>query len=209
MAAPHVLARWLTALVVAGLVAACSITGAPPSSTPAAADPSSPPTAPPTGSPPAPTGSPPAPTAEPTPTAGATAAADDPPEGLLGTGTATVAGWLGTYCWTDTCVDVMQTAPKSELPSLVVASLQSELTFALSGGLPFYEWSASYAAGSNGAVTVLGSGGDFLDPDSNESQPPLLDEARFVSPPSGDWVVHVFASFAEGDASYAWHVTVP
>jgi hypothetical protein len=83
-----------------------------------------------------------------------------------------------------------------------------EMVFALADGTLFYEWSASYASTSNGAVTELGHGGADFDPDSSASQPPALDAIDFGAPPSGGWVVHVRVSFASGDASYAWHVTV-
>jgi hypothetical protein len=93
------------------------------------------------------------------------------------------------------------------LPKL--AAIDGTLGFALKNGTLFYEWWASYSAQSMGRVTQLGHGGGDFDPDSSETQPPALSQIDFPTPPSGDWVVHVSVYFASGDASYAWHLSVP
>ena len=145
-------------------------------------------------------------TAQPTPSPEQTG---DPPDGLLTAGGDAVVGWLGTYCWGDTCADALVTAPKKSLPRLDVTSTSEMLSFSVSGGVEFSEWYAAYASTSNGVVIELGKGGDEYDPDSSASQPPLFAEISFAAPPPGDWVVHVRVSFVGGDAGYAWHVTVP
>ena len=202
----------LALLVLAG---GCSYggLGASPTSQEPTAPPSATPTAPPTASPasaPPPTSSPGMETTLPT----SMPESSKPPDGLLTGGSERVAGWLGSYCWSysdgSSCADAFRTPPKSTLPLLpVLPSVSAELTFSVSGGVEFSKWEATYSARSNGARTDLGSGGYYLDPDSTASQPPLLGEARFPSPPSGDWVVHLSVSFVNGDASYHWHVVVP
>lgn len=122
------------------------------------------------------------------------------------TGDDEIAGWLGTFCWNDTCRDG-PTAPKSTLPKLTATD--DTLAFAMEDGTLFYEWWASYSAQSNGRVTELGHDCCALDPNSSASQPPGLDRIEFPAPPPGDWVVHVSVYYEWGDASYAWHVKVP
>jgi hypothetical protein len=125
-----------------------------------------------------------------------------PPDGVLASGKGDSAGWLGTFCWNDTCRDAGYIAPKDELPALA-ADGNSELTFSLVDGTQFAGWTASYSQGSNGPVTELGEGGDLYDTASVDE----LASASFPAPPPGDWVVHVGIYFTDGDAFYVWHVT--
>lgn len=165
--------------LIAPLVLACSV---------AAPGPTTQPTNPPTSAPTRP------PTAA--PTAGATAEpTDQPPDGLLAADGDTVAGWLGTFCWHGTCLDAPQLPAKSALPVLN-ADAVAELTLTLASGTQFSEWSAVYAADPNATGTELGSG------DAS------VTSASFSAPPEGDWVIRVFVGFRDGDASYAWHVSV-
>lgn len=127
---------------------------------------------------------------------------DVPPDGLLATGATEVAGWLGTYCYGNTCRDTM-TIPKHELPQLTMAA-DGQLTFSLAGGTAFAGWIAGYSSGSNGPTTELARGGDLSDSGTGDR----LTSATFPAPPPGDWALHVDLYFADGDAFYSWRVTI-
>ena len=211
--------RPIVLLAVLALAGGCAYGG--PGASPTSQPPTTPSTATPTASPTASPASVPPPTSSagmettsPTPTPGSS----KPPDGLLSAGSESVAGWLGSYCWsysdgedeTDACADAFRTPPRSTLPFLAVPpGARAELTFSVAGGVEFSGWTATYSARSNSARKDLHSGGHNFDSETTASQPPLSDEVRFPSPPSGDWVVHVFVYFVNGDASYHWHVAVP
>jgi hypothetical protein len=130
-----------------------------------------------------------------------------PPDGLLSSGSKSVAGQLGSYCYGQTCADIGRWPPKSELPELVAQT--NTLEFALENGEPFVGWIASYNnTADDDRSRKLDQGGGSLDPDGN---PPAADEftdISFDAPPAGDWVVWMFVQLESGDLSYAWHVTV-
>ena len=192
------------------LAAGCALSpGGSPTPPPTAVSSQSPPaTAPPATPtiqpPPTPTQAHATPTAEPTETEGT-----PPPIGSLTSGTETVAGSPGSYCYLDTCADLPAWPPKADLPE-IAGSRDGELSFALGDTIRFVEWRASYAATSNGETTELGGGPSGFDPDAVPTTPwPELSSVSFSSPPSGNWVLYVRVGFTEGDASYAWHVVVP
>ncbi len=135
----------------------------------------------------------------------AAASFDRPPEGALGYADFADAGWLGSYCWHGTCADVPAVPEKDQLPQVVVPGDET-LIFSLDDG-SFVRWIAQYGA-DDSALTVLGEGGEPLDPDAATATPEALHWAEFDSPPSGDWLVRVQVFFADGDASYFWHVIV-
>jgi len=175
--------------LIAPLVLACGLAGPGVSNPPTAGPtpeatlteaPTLAPTAPPTA---APTDSPP------------TDALEGPPDGLLAADGDPVAGQLGSFCWGDTCAD--GPFPRKDQLPILEASAGSELTLALGDETEFVDWSAVYAARSNDGGTELGTG-----------EGPAT-TATFSSPPGGDWVIRVFVRFSDGDASYAWHVSVP
>ena len=219
---PAALALPATALVgCIWLVVACGLAGATP--TPSGLPPSAQPTASPTTavtrapvatsapSVASPTSSPP----NASPTTVPTVQADQPPAGLLTSSGDPVTGHLGTFCWAGLCSDEFELPAKSSLPGLDAEAGQP-LSFSLSPGAGFVKWSASYSKAKMADLVPLGSGGAPYDPDSSASPPPDLYTATFAAPPSGDWVVVVALSFANGstlvrggDANYSWHVIVP
>lgn len=177
--------------LIAPLVLACSL-AAPGPTTQA----TNPPTAVPTVAPTAPRTA--VPTAE---------QVDQPPAALLAADSDPVAGWLGTFCWHGACLDAPQLPAKSELP-ILNTDARAELTLTLADGTQFSEWSAVYATDSEVTGTELGGGGAPYDPYSSATPPAALDSATFAAPPTGDWMIRVFVGFSDGDASYAWHVSV-
>lgn len=128
-----------------------------------------------------------------------------PPDGMLLSQGDAIAGFLGTFCWIDSCRDAPMSPPKSTLPKITAD--HTTLGFALEDGTLFYEWWAFYSSQSNGKVTKLGHGGEYFDQDASPA-PPALDGIDFPAPPPGDWVVEISVYFASGDASYSWHVVV-
>lgn len=199
--------RWRIALI-APLVLACSLASPGASNQPTALPTTSPPpTAVPT---PAPTG-----TLAPTPPANATPEptrpvvdSARPPDGLLASDGDPATGWLGSWCWTNSCLDSGRLPRNGKLPSLEVAA-GSQLTFTLADGTQFLGWSVTYGADANHDGTELATGGDPYDPDTSASPPVTTANATFPTPPQGDWAVGVFVRFPDGDASYYWHVSVP
>jgi hypothetical protein len=133
--------------------------------------------------------------------------ADLPPLVSLAAGGTPVAGWLGSYCWDATCVDVARVPAKSGLPS-VEASTGVELEFGTESDV-LTSWVASYLAEPEGDATELARGGSPADPDSNASAPPAIRAGSFQVPPAGDWIVTIAVRYAAGgDGFFAWHVTV-
>ena len=149
-----------------------------------------------------------APTAQATPTNSPTTAAA-PPAAMLAAGITDATGWLGTYCWHGTCADVLQLPPKTNLPELTLGAGDGQLVFTLALQAGFTTWAASYSDAMMDDLVPLGSGGQPYDPDATATVPPLFSEATFDAPPSGDWALLVVVHFVDGDAQYAWHVTVP
>ena len=175
--------------LIASLVLACSVAAPGPTTQPTNPPvPTNPPTVAPTAGPTV------APTTEPTP--GETAGDGEvPPDALLAADSDPVAGWLGTFCWYGTCLDAPQLPAKSDLP-LLDASAGAELTLMLADGTEFSDWSANYAPDSDASGTELAS------------DDASVTTANFPAPPAGDWVLRLFVRFFDGDASYAWHVSV-
>jgi hypothetical protein len=133
------------------------------------------------------------------------ATSDQPPAAALGTGDFAVTGQLGSYCWGASCVDTAGFY-KSRLPAITVAE-SDELVFSMEDG-EFAGWTASYGPDVE-APTVLGQGGQEVDPDVSKPSFEPLTFAEFDAPPLGDWIVAVFVRFGDGgDAAYGWHVTV-
>ena len=128
-----------------------------------------------------------------------------PPDGLLSSGGADVAGKLGSYCYGNTCADIAQWPPKANLPELVAAN---DLHFELANAETFVGWQAGFGPKSNGSAEILGEGGESFDPDTTGSPAESFTSASFKAPPVGDWVVWLFVDLESGDLSYAWHVTV-
>jgi hypothetical protein len=131
-----------------------------------------------------------------------------PPRGVLASGTTSVEGWTGSYCWQSACVDVDGIPPKSELPQITAGD--DPLEFSLSDSATFTRWTVMYGVGgANSDLSILDEGGSPSDPDAQpQSTPPELSWFEFDSPPRGDWVVTVSLQFPGGDFSYAWHVLV-
>ena len=130
-----------------------------------------------------------------------------PPDGLLGSGSESVAGKLGSYCYGNTCLDIAKWPPKFVLPHLVAG--RRLLEFQLRNGEKFVGWRASYSANPNeGRSDTLGQGGESFDPDANQPAADRFASAQFDAPPAGDWVVWLKIDLAGGDLSYAWRVTV-
>ena len=114
---------------------------------------------------------------------------------------------MGSYCYLNTCADIAQWPPKSDLPLLNAGG--KTMSFRLDGNVSFTHWQAAYNSRSNDdESTPLGDGGHRSDPDANGSPASTLDEATITAPPVGDWVVWVWADLENGDLSYAWHVIV-
>jgi len=134
---------------------------------------------------------------------------DHPPDAHLSDGTVTVAGELRTYCWIDTCADAFELPPMTDLPLQTLADASTELDFSLAGAQEFISWHASYGAASMADLMPLDEGGEDYDPDMAATVPPLLSRATLPAPPSGDWILYVVVRAVEGEAHYAWHVTVP
>jgi hypothetical protein len=96
-------------------------------------------------------------------------------------------------------------AAKTALPLLDAPG--DELRFSVAGGT-FIAWTATYGADGS-SLQELATGGSVDDPDANPAaSPEALTAAEFATPPAGDWIVQVFVRFADGDATYWWHVTV-
>ena len=130
-----------------------------------------------------------------------------PPDGLLSSGGAAVAGQPGSYCYRSTCADIGRWPAKADLPLLTVTT--GKVRFALGGNEPFVRWNAAYNDNANDdQATELGQGGHAFEPDATSSPPPQLEEALIEAPPAGDWVMWVWVDLEQGDLSYAWHVTV-
>jgi hypothetical protein len=129
---------------------------------------------------------------------------EEPPDGALGQDDVADVGWRGSYCWQGTCADT--TSPvKAMLPTIAVQS-GSLLVFSLEDG-EFVSWNAMYGP-DGGSLEVLAQGGRDFDPDAPSAAPSPLGFVEFNPPPKGDWVVAVQVFFEDGDAQYAWHVTV-
>jgi hypothetical protein len=99
--------------------------------------------------------------------------------------------------------------PKEGLPVVTLSKRASDLALSLSDGARFIYWSAAYAATANKTWIDIGQGGAEYDPDLTGTPPPQLEQVHFGAPPVGDWIVRVHLQFLNGEASYAWHVTVP
>jgi hypothetical protein len=117
-----------------------------------------------------------------------------------------VIGYLGTYCWQDACVDAFEIPPLDSLPA--VDGQAAQLSFRVTDGA-FYNVGASYGPGAMDELVPLDEAGQSYDPDTTATPPPLLTEADLAVPPPGDWVVYIVIRAADGEAHYAWHVTVP
>lgn len=195
----------LGALVLVGLVVAC---------TPPAGQPTVGPTPSPTSaSEPAPTT--PAPTSVPTinpaPTAPPTGAPEPTDRQPAAPPTACLAlpagdsqdGALGSYDYDGASADGPW-LPARSLPSVDVPA-GSTMRLSLDPSVPFVRWGARYAAADDEAaelITQLAAGGDGQ---------ARLATAELPAPPTGAWVVMVQLYFAdeEGDAAYYWHLVVP
>jgi hypothetical protein len=135
-----------------------------------------------------------------------------PPAGSLTVnGSAPVAGLLGTYCWNGACLDAVPFSDRGpDLPDLTLPSSAATLSFSLEDVYPFADWSASYVD-DNGDVQQLGAGEPSFDPDAAGASLVPVTVAEFPAPPSAtETIVQIFVRFAEGgDASYGWNGTVP
>ena len=130
-----------------------------------------------------------------------------PPDGLLRSGSESVTGQLGSFCYGKTCADIGRWPPKSELPELVAQT--KSLEFTLGNGEPFVGWTASYnQTADDDRSRRLGQGGGSFDADANPAPADQFSDISFDAPPAGDWVVWMFVQLESGDLSYAWHVTV-
>jgi hypothetical protein len=118
-----------------------------------------------------------------------------------------VEGWLGTYCWEASCVDVLRPPPPETMPLLEVAAGR-QLSFELGAEAKFVSWNAVYGRGPATNLMPLASGGSDYDPDTSATPPTLLSRAAFAAPPPGDWMVLMQVFFVGGDAQYGWHVVV-
>lgn len=147
------------------------------------------------------------------PTSSLSAVTGGPPAGVVEAARAQpVTGHLGSYCWDATCSDEFELPTSSTLPDLTVTSAEQSLSFSLSPGIGFVQWSASYTTGKSADLVPLAGGGAAFDPDSTASPPPALFSATFAAPPKGDWTLVVSIHFGPhaggGDATYAWHAMV-
>ena len=195
---------WVTTLASAlALLSACS-SGQPPAS------PSAIPTAAGTPTLGQPSSTPTPPAIE--PTEGPTLATDPvalPPAAYLGFGSNDTQGELRTYCWLGTCADAFELPPMDQLPAMTLDGSSDYLRLHLEADAEFINWTASYGDDAMDELMPLDSGGEQYDPDTTATLPPLLTEASVAAPPAGDWIVYVVVRAVDGDAHYAWHVTVP
>ena len=133
----------------------------------------------------------------------------EPPGSTLGYGDRTVAGVLGSYCWSSgssaTCVDGAYLPGSGEEEPLAVPA-DSEMAFDYGGEGP--------PGGVRAEAEPLGPDGE---PTTGSSSRPLATDGsaggRVTIPaalPAGDYVVDVFVQVPEGDASYYYfRVAVP
>ncbi len=190
----------LVALAACGLAPAASNLPTPLSTAGPAVGPSASPTPPPTATQ----------SATPAPSQGPSItppASGGPPQASVRVDSQATVGWLGGYCWLGTCADAFELPPKASLPA-VVAGATAALRFSLDSSTGFTSWSAAYTDASMDGLAPLGAGGQPFDPDLSASPPPMLTEGSFTAPPAGDWVLVVEVHTVEGDAQYAWHLTV-
>jgi hypothetical protein len=197
----------LSALVLAGLVAACTPpAGQPPTGpTPGATSDAAP-----TLSTPMVTGGPSvsparqtseATTRPPEPT---DRQPDSPPAARLALSDGSSSeGALGSYDYDGASADGPWLPARSLSPFYVPAG--SHLRLSLDPPASFVRWGARYAAADDETgdlISQLAAGGD--------EQTPLA-TAELPAPPSGAWVVVIQLYFAneEGDAAYYWHLVVP
>jgi hypothetical protein len=128
-----------------------------------------------------------------------------PPAAALGYSDFAETGWLGTYCWQGLCADVFELPAKEDLP--IVAAEGESLIFSMEDG-EFSKWVVQYGPDGDSLAT-LDRGGEAIDPDvAPTKSPDLMSFVEFDNPPSGDWLLTVQVFFAEGDATYGWHVIV-
>lgn len=116
-------------------------------------------------------------------------------------------GHLGAYAYRDSFSDPPFWPTADSLTRVELAAADEQLAVELPPGTSFVAWSARYAArDDHEAETVfpLGSAGAV---DSNEP----IERAIFDGPPTGEWLVEVALTFADGDgsANYYWLVAVP
>ena len=116
-------------------------------------------------------------------------------------------GTVGTYCYRESCSDSPFWPTADSLDPVELASAGAQLGVELPAGFEFVAWVARYAARDDyQAETVypLGSGGSA----DGTAQ---IGQATFDAPPSGEWLVEVSLTFADGvgSANYYWLVAVP
>ena len=179
---------WLLAApLLAALIGACSMVG------PGGPTPTANPSASPSHTPPPPT------------SAGESLLAP-PIATLQSAGGVVHAGVLGSWSYRDAFADAPWQSAEG-LARIELAAAAALLTVAMPPPATFSRWSARYAAAADptgDVVRPLGSGG--ADDDSDR-----LAAATFEGPPSGEWVIEVQLTFADGDgsAAYYWYVAVP
>ena len=129
----------------------------------------------------------------------------EPPGGTLGFGDRTVAGVLGSYCWSSgssaSCVDGAYPLVPGEEKILAVPA-DSDMVFDYGGEAP-------PDAVRAGAELLVPDG----EPNGSSSRPLVTDGSggRVTIPaglPAGDYVVDVSVRVPEGDASYYFRVVV-
>jgi len=132
-------------------------------------------------------------------------AADLPPRGYLQGDELPVEGWLGSYCWENTCSDIAAPPPVNSLP---IVYSDPGLEFTLSDGASFNGWRATYKLDDSGEEGILGQGGQGFDPDAQPSPSPDAFDTVSVPVPAHDAMVSVQVFLPGGDISFYWHVFV-
>jgi hypothetical protein len=131
-----------------------------------------------------------------------------PPDSTLSYGGETVSGTLGTYCWINGCVDTVGIGASTD--ELTVPA-GSSVTFAYGGSVLDSVGVAAYQIGRRNQPEKI-SGNIVLMSAGKGTELPVhqtCNQARItVGLPVGRYVVDVFATIPQGDASYGFLVAV-
>jgi hypothetical protein len=131
-----------------------------------------------------------------------------PPESALSYGAERVSGALGTYCWMNGCVDsVGIVANRDEL----IVPAGSTMTFAYGGRTLDSAGVAAYRIGPGNQPEVMGRS-ILLIPAGNGTGLPARKSGNRVQItaklPADRYVVDVFATMPQGDASYGFLIAI-
>jgi hypothetical protein len=131
-----------------------------------------------------------------------------PPNSTLSYGAQSVSGALGTYCWTNACVDSVGIVANRE--ELTVPA-GSTMTFAYGGRKLDSAGVAAYRIGPGNQPEKMGRS-ILLIPEGKGTGLPARQSGNRVQItaklPVGRYVVDVFARMPQGDASYGFLIAV-